>query len=96
MLSFEDYVSLRLLHRNGDIEMPSHDEDEVDFESLSETDISDFHTSSAGMVAVYLIGIISIEWNYLEHQLSVLIWQILGDFETGGAITSQTQNVSRA
>lgn len=48
------------------------------------------------MPALYLLGRISIEWNFCEHFIGTLIWHYVGGTFKGAAITANLGNQSKA
>ncbi len=62
----------------------------------SEIDSIDFHETDEALVAVWLLGKISISWNYCEHQMGVLVWHYFDDTSKGIAVTSSLGNKSKA
>lgn len=58
--------------------------------------IPDYHETEEAFPLVYDLGRFSLEWNMVEHFFSALIWEFIGDFAQGMAITSGMGNQSRA
>src|SRR4051812_4499434 len=56
----------------------------------------DYHESEDAFLLVYNLGRLSLEWNMLEHFFTVMIWEMLGDFPTGMAVTGGMGNQSKA
>lgn len=57
---------------------------------------TDYHETAEGQPVVYLLGLISIDWNYLEHFFGTLIWHYLGGHRAGPTVTAKMGNQSRA
>lgn len=58
--------------------------------------VADYHETEDAFPLVYNLGRISLEWNMVEHFFTALIWELLGDFPTGMAVTGGMGNVSKA
>ena len=49
--------------------------------------MADFHETESGAFYAYSLGRISLDWNMVEHYFTALIWEFLGDYDTGMAVT---------
>jgi hypothetical protein len=56
---------------------------------------ADFHEMKESAEAVYLLGLISFQWNMVEHHMSTLIWNYAGGYELGASITAGLGNQTR-
>lgn len=56
----------------------------------------DYHETDECVPVVYLLGRISIDWNFCEHFFSTLAWQYLGGVKKGLTVTSNLGNQTRA
>jgi hypothetical protein len=56
----------------------------------------DYHETEEALIGVWLLGRVSINWNFCEHYLSTLIWTHFGDVEKGLTVTANLGNRSRA
>ena len=45
---------------------------------------------------VYVLGLITHHWNFLEHCLDLIIWEYIGDWDRGMAVVHSLGNRSRA
>jgi hypothetical protein len=57
---------------------------------------ADYHETEEGSILVYELGRISLEWNMVEQFFSAAIWEMLGDYPAGMAITAGMGNLSKA
>ena len=57
---------------------------------------ADYHESKECGPLLYALGMISIEWNYVEQMMTALIWCYVGDVDRGLAVTANIGNQSRA
>jgi hypothetical protein len=60
------------------------------------TFVADYHETEEAFPLVYDLGRISLEWNMVEQFFTAMIWELLGDYPTGMAITSGMGNTSKA
>jgi hypothetical protein len=58
--------------------------------------IADYHETEEAFLLVYNLGRISLEWNMVEQFFTAMIWELLGDYSAGMAITSGMGNQSKA
>jgi len=58
--------------------------------------IADYHETEEALPLVYNLGRVSLEWNMVEHFFTAMIWELLGDYRAGMAITSGMGNTSKA
>jgi hypothetical protein len=58
--------------------------------------IPDYHETEEAFPLVYDLGRVSLEWNMVEQFFTTIIWEILGDYSTGMAVTSGMGNTSKA
>ncbi len=58
--------------------------------------IADYHETEEAFPLVYDLGRVSIEWNMVEQFFTAMIWELLGDYPTGMAVTSGMGNTSKA
>ena len=57
---------------------------------------ADYHETKEGFALVYDLGRVAIEWNMVEHWFTCMIWEMLGDYSTGMAVTGGMGNQSKA
>ena len=57
---------------------------------------ADYHETEEAFPLVYDLGRVAIEWNMVEHFFTAMIWELLGDFPTGMAVTAGMGNQSKA
>src|SRR5262245_51174286 len=58
--------------------------------------IADYHEAEEAFPLVYDLGRLSLEWNMVEQFFTALIWEFLGDYPTGIAVTGGMGNRSKA
>jgi hypothetical protein len=58
--------------------------------------VADYHETEEAFPLVYDLGRISLEWNMIEHFFTAIIWELLGDYPSGMALTSGMGNRSKA
>jgi hypothetical protein len=58
--------------------------------------IANYHETDEGFPLVFNLGRFSLEWNMVEQFFTALIWEYLGDHQTGMAVTGGMGNQSRA
>jgi len=58
--------------------------------------IADYHETEEAFPLVYDLGRVSLEWNMIEQFFTATIWELLGDYRTGMAVTSGMGNTSKA
>lgn len=63
---------------------------------MSNTDFSDFHETEAFQPTMLALSHFAIQWNWAEHSFNVLLWQYVGDMQTGAMYTAGLGNQSRA
>lgn len=56
----------------------------------------DYHEHDDFQPAMLALSHLVIQWNWAEHSLNVLLWQFVGDFNTGSMYTAGLGNQSRA
>lgn len=56
----------------------------------------DFYETDEAFPIVYLLGLISIDWNMIEQFMTTLIWNYVGGYEVGMAITNNLGNRSKS
>jgi hypothetical protein len=56
----------------------------------------DFSESEEATPIVYMLGLISIDWNMTEQFMTTLIWNYVGGFEVGRTVTNNLGNRSKA
>lgn len=72
------------------IEAPDmNDEPNLDF-------FPDYHEHEDFQPAMMALSHFVIQWNWAEHNFNVLLWQYIGDFNTGSMYTAGLGNQSRA
>lgn len=57
---------------------------------------ADYHETDEAVPLMYQLARVSVEWNMVEHFFAALIWEMLGDFRTGKAVTGGMGSQSRA
>lgn len=57
---------------------------------------ADYHETDEAVPLMYQLARVSLEWNMVEHFFAALIWEMLGDFRTGKAVTGGMGTQSRA
>jgi hypothetical protein len=57
---------------------------------------ADYHETDEAVPLMYQLARVSLEWNMVEHFFAALIWEMLGDFRTGKAVTGGMGSQSRA
>lgn len=65
----------------------------------SDPDVSllqDYHEHDDFQAAMLALSHLVIQWNWAEHNFNVLLWQYIGDFNTGSMYTAGLGNQSRA
>jgi hypothetical protein len=60
------------------------------------TFVADYHETEAALPLVYNLGRVSLEWNMVEQFFTTIIWELLGDYPAGMAVTGGMGNVSKA
>lgn len=58
--------------------------------------IADYHETEEAFPLVYNLGRVSLKWNMVEQFFTAMIWELLGDYRSGMAITSGMGNTSKA
>jgi len=58
--------------------------------------IADYHETEEASLLVYNLGRLSLEWNMVEHFLSATVWELLGNYPAGMAITAGMGNLSKS
>jgi hypothetical protein len=58
--------------------------------------IADYHETEEALPLVYNLGRVSLEWNMVEQFFTTLVWELLGDYPTGMAVTGGMGNTSKA
>ncbi|SDN64331.1 hypothetical protein [Afipia sp. GAS231] len=58
--------------------------------------IADYHETEEALPLVYNLGRLSLEWNMVEQFFTTIIWELLGDYSSGMAITGGMGNTSKA
>lgn len=66
-----------------------NNEPEIDF-------FPDYHEHDDFQPAMLALSHLVIQWNWAEHNFNVLLWQYVGDFNTGSMYTAGLGNQSRA
>jgi hypothetical protein len=56
----------------------------------------DYHEHEDFQPAMLALSHLVIQWNWAEHNFNVLLWQYIGDFNTGSMYTAGLGNQSRA
>lgn len=56
----------------------------------------DYHETEDAFPLVYNLGRLSLEWNMVEQFFTAMIWELLGDYAAGMAVTSGMGNTSKA
>jgi hypothetical protein len=56
----------------------------------------DYHEHKDFQSAMLALSHLVIQWNWAEHNFNVLLWQYIGDFNTGSMYTAGLGNQSRA
>jgi hypothetical protein len=58
--------------------------------------IADYHETEEAFPLVYNLGRVSLEWNMVEQFFTAMIWELLGDYRAGMAVTGGMGNTSKA
>jgi hypothetical protein len=58
--------------------------------------IADYHETEEAFPLVYDLGRIALEWSMVEQFFTAIIWELLGDYPSGMAVTGGMGNVSKA
>jgi hypothetical protein len=58
--------------------------------------IADYHETEEAFPLVYNLGRVSLEWNMVEQFFTALIWELLGNYPVGMAVTGGMGNQSKA
>jgi hypothetical protein len=58
--------------------------------------VADYHETEEAFPLVYDLGRISLEWNMVEQFFTATIWELLGHYPTGMALTGRLGNISKA
>jgi hypothetical protein len=58
--------------------------------------VADYHETEEALPLVYNVGRVSLEWNMVEQFFTATIWEMLGDYPAGMAVTGGMGNVSKA
>jgi hypothetical protein len=58
--------------------------------------VADYHETEEALPLVYDLGRVSLEWNMVEQFFTAMIWELLGDYPAGMAVTGGMGNVSKA
>lgn len=56
----------------------------------------DYHEHDDFQPAMMALSHLVVQWNWAEHNFNVLLWQYVGDFDTGSMYTAGLGNQSRA
>ena len=56
----------------------------------------DYHEHQDFQPAMLALSHLVVQWNWAEHMFNVLLWQYVGDFDTGSMYTAGLGNQSRA
>jgi hypothetical protein len=56
----------------------------------------DYHEHEDFQPAMLALSHLVVQWNWAEHMFNVLLWQYVGDFDTGSMYTAGLGNQSRA
>lgn len=58
--------------------------------------VADYHETEEALPLVYDLGRVALEWNMVEQFFTAMIWELLGDYGAGMAVTSGMGNLSKA
>lgn len=58
--------------------------------------IADYHETEEAFQLVYNLGRVALEWSMVEQFFTAMIWELLGDYPSGMALTGGMGNVSKA
>jgi hypothetical protein len=58
--------------------------------------IADYHETEEAFPLVYNLGRVSLEWNMVEQFFTAMVWELLGDYRSGMAVTGGMGNTSKA
>lgn len=64
--------------------------------TAADNEWADYHETEDCLLPMWLLGRISVDWNYCEHQMGVLIWHYFDDIGKGIAVTGSLGNQSKA
>lgn len=56
----------------------------------------DYHETKEALPLIYNLGRLSLEWNMVEQFFTALVWELVGDYPTGMAVTGGMGNQSKA
>jgi hypothetical protein len=58
--------------------------------------IADYHETEEAFPLVYDLGRVALEWSMVEQFFTAMIWELLGDYPSGMALTGGMGNASKA